>query len=107
MAVMVFMEWHLCLNIMAIKEKDKAFLQDTHGLPGEAVNTIVNRFREAKQQLAAFKELIPRCVQESPWCTVIHQPDLLPHTPYPLSQMLLYTASRVRRFSSTTMLMNG
>lgn len=52
---------------MRIKEKDKAFLLDAlilpSGLFGNTVNTVVDRYREAKKQLAAFRELIPRQIQ--------------------------------------------
>lgn len=53
---------------MRIKEKDKAFLLDAPILPsglfGDTVNTVIDRYQEAKKQLAAFRELIPCQIQE-------------------------------------------
>lgn len=58
---MVNGERHLWLNLM---ERDKALLLDGPISPsGLFVNTINDRFQEAKKQSATFSELIPRCVR--------------------------------------------
>lgn len=64
MSAMVATERHLWLNLSGIKEKDKVFLLDAplspSGLFGDAVNTVVDRYQEAKRQSAAFQQFIPR-----------------------------------------------
>jgi hypothetical protein len=64
MAAMVVSERHLWLNLSGIREKDRAFLLDApispSGLFGDAVNTVVDRFQEARKQSAAFKQFLPR-----------------------------------------------
>ncbi len=56
-------ERHLWLNFTDIKEKDKFFLMDAPiskaGLFGNSVTAVVEKFRAAKLQLAAFRQLIP------------------------------------------------
>ncbi|KAL0166315.1 hypothetical protein M9458_038159, partial [Cirrhinus mrigala] len=60
---MVSVERHLWLTLTDIKEKDKTFLLDAPiskvGLFGDAVTTVVEKFRAAKQQSATFRQLIP------------------------------------------------
>lgn len=68
MAGLISVERHLWLNLTDIKEKDKSFLMDApvsrDGLFGEAVTSVVEKFRAAKQQSAAFRQLIPRRPRE-------------------------------------------
>lgn len=68
MAAVVTMELHLWLNLADIEEREKAFLLDSsispYGLFGDTVYTVVDWYQEVKHQSAAFKELIPRQVQE-------------------------------------------
>ena len=69
MAGLITVERHLWLNLTDIKEKDKSFLMDApiskDGLFGEAVTSVVDKFRAAKQQSAAFRQLIPRRPRET------------------------------------------
>jgi len=62
MAAMVMMERHLWLNLSGIKECDKAGFLDAPVLPsglfGAAVEMVVNRFKEARMQSAAFEKFI-------------------------------------------------
>ncbi len=68
MAGLVAAERHLWLNLTEIREKEKAFLLDapisSSGLFGDAVNTVVDKFRAAKTQSAAFKQFMPRRARE-------------------------------------------
>lgn len=68
MAALVDTERHVWFNLMGIKDKNKAFLLDATILPqylfGDTVNIIVNKYQEAKCQLAMFRELIPSFSQE-------------------------------------------
>lgn len=52
---------HLWLNLSVIKEKDKSFLLNTPILPsglfGTSVETVVERFKEARKQ-----EISERCI---------------------------------------------
>lgn len=70
MAGAVAAERHLWLNLTEIRDRDKVFLLDApisqSGLFGEAVNTVVEKFRSSKSQSAAFKQFMPRRVRESP-----------------------------------------
>ncbi len=63
MAGSVAAEHHLCLNLTEIREK-KVFLLDAPisqtGLFGEAVSSVVEKFRSAKSQSAALKQFMPR-----------------------------------------------
>ncbi len=47
-----------------MKEKDKVFLMDAllalSGLFGDAVNSIVDRYHEARKQVAAFRRFLSR-----------------------------------------------
>jgi hypothetical protein len=67
MAGSVAAERHLWLNLTEIRDKDKSFLLDApishSGLFGEAVNTVVEKFRAAKSQSAAFRQFMPRRVR--------------------------------------------
>lgn len=60
MAAMVIMERHLWLNLADIGKKEKAFLLDallsSSGLFGTSVEVVVEKFREAKVQSAAFRK---------------------------------------------------
>ncbi len=64
MAALVATKRHLWLTLSNIKEKDRVFLMDTplapSGLFGEAENTVVDRFQEAKKQAEAFQQFLPR-----------------------------------------------
>lgn len=68
MAAIVMTERHLWLNLTGIEERNKAFLLDApispSGLFGDAINNVVNRYNEVKQQWVAFKELVPHHMQE-------------------------------------------
>ncbi len=62
--ISVAAECHLWLNLTEIREKEKVFLLDTpisqSGLFGEAVSSVVDKFRSAKTQSAALKQFMPR-----------------------------------------------
>ncbi|CAM4598264.1 unnamed protein product [Leuciscus chuanchicus] len=64
MAAMVTTERHLWLNQADIGEKEKTFLLDSPVSPSElfgpSVETVVDKFREARARSAAFKSFIPR-----------------------------------------------
>ncbi len=64
MAGSVTAERHLWLNLTEIREKEKVFLLDApisqSGLFGEAVSSVVEKFRSAKMQSAALKQFMPR-----------------------------------------------
>ncbi len=57
-------ERHLWLNLMEIREKEKVFLLDAPiaqtRLFGEAVSSVVEKFRSAKSQSAALRQFMPR-----------------------------------------------
>lgn len=80
MAAMVATKWYLWLNLSGIKEREKYFLLDSlispFGLCGTAVNFIVQRFRGAKVQLAAFEKFIPSLGQGP--STPVNPSDLVP-----------------------------
>ncbi len=63
MAALVATEQHLWLNLSELQDKDRFFLLDAplspSGLFG-AVDTVVERFQEAKKQAAAFQRFLPR-----------------------------------------------
>lgn len=67
MSAMVAMEMHLRLNLTGIKDRDKVFLLNAPVLPSglfsKSVNTVVNRFWEAKGHAEAFDKFLPCCVQ--------------------------------------------
>ncbi|KAK2869830.1 hypothetical protein Q8A67_024222 [Cirrhinus molitorella] len=64
MSALVATERHLWLNLSTMEDKDRFFLLDAplspSGLFGDAVNTVVERFQEAKKQAAAFQRFLPR-----------------------------------------------
>ncbi|KAI2653808.1 Transposon Ty3-G Gag-Pol polyprotein [Labeo rohita] len=64
MAALVAVERHLWLTLSDMKEKDRVFLLDTPLLPsglfGDAVNSVVDRYQEARKQAAAFQRFLPR-----------------------------------------------
>ncbi|KAL0194816.1 hypothetical protein M9458_008388, partial [Cirrhinus mrigala] len=61
MAAMVAAERHLWLTLSDMKEKNRVFLLDTplepSGLFGDAVDSVVSRYQEARKQAAAFQRL--------------------------------------------------
>lgn len=63
MAALIASERHLRLNLSNIMEKDNFFLLDAllspPGLFGDAVNSIIERFQEAKKQAATFQQYLP------------------------------------------------
>ncbi|XP_032365670.1 uncharacterized protein LOC116682766 [Etheostoma spectabile] len=64
MSALVATERHLWLNLSDIRQKDREFLLDapvsTTGLFGEAVNSVVDRFRHVRSQGEAFQQFFPR-----------------------------------------------
>ncbi len=68
MSASVAAERHLWLNLTEIREREKVFLMDApisqSGLFGEAVSTVVDKFRSAKTQSAALKQFMPRRSRE-------------------------------------------
>lgn len=64
MAGLVAVKRYLWLNLTEIREKEKDFLLDApifqSGLFGEAVSSVVDKFRTAKTQSAALKQFMPR-----------------------------------------------
>ncbi|KAK9957719.1 hypothetical protein ABG768_011942 [Culter alburnus] len=62
-------ERHLWLNLMEIHDKEKVFLMNVpisqSDLLGEAVNTVVDKFRAAKSQSAVLRQFMPRRVRDS------------------------------------------
>ncbi|KAL0173474.1 hypothetical protein M9458_029442, partial [Cirrhinus mrigala] len=64
MAALVATERHLWLTLSDMKEKDRVFLLDAplspSGLFGDAVNSVVDRYQEARKQAAAFQRFLPR-----------------------------------------------
>ncbi len=64
MAALVAVERHLWLTLSDIIEKDRVFLLDAplvpSGLFGDGVNSVVDRFQEARKQAAAFQRFLPR-----------------------------------------------
>ncbi len=65
MAAMVAAERHLWLTLSDIKDKDRDFLLDAPlaplGLFGDAVESVVDRHREARKQTGTFQRFLPRC----------------------------------------------
>ncbi len=64
MAAMVVTERHLWVNLADLEKKEKGFLLDAPVSPsqlfGASVETVVEKFREARARSAAFKTFIPR-----------------------------------------------
>ncbi len=63
MAALVAAERHLWLTLSDMKEKDRVFLMDAplvpSGLFGDAVDSVVDRYQEARKQAAAFQRSLP------------------------------------------------
>ncbi|KAI2645311.1 Transposon Ty3-G Gag-Pol polyprotein [Labeo rohita] len=63
MAALVAAERHLWLTLSDMKEKDRVFLLDAplspSGLFGNSVNSVVDRYQEARKQAAAFQRFLP------------------------------------------------
>ncbi len=70
MAAMVVMERHLWVNLADIGKKEKGFLLNAPVSPSElfgtSVETVVEKFREAKACSTAFKTFIPRRSRSEP-----------------------------------------
>ncbi|XP_073708624.1 uncharacterized protein [Garra rufa] len=70
MGAMVATERHLWLNLADVGRKEKGFLLDAPVSPSElfgaSVETVVEKFREAKTRSAAFKSFIPRRPRSQP-----------------------------------------
>ncbi len=70
MAAMVVTERHLWVNLADLEKKEKGFLLDAPVSPsklfGTSVETVVQKFREARARSAAFKTFIPRRSRSQP-----------------------------------------
>ncbi len=70
MAAMVVTERHLWVNLADLEKKEKGFLLDAPVSPSElfgtSVDTVVEKFREARARSAAFKTFIPRRSRSEP-----------------------------------------
>ncbi len=70
MAAMVVTERHLWVNLADLRKKEKGFLLDAPISPSElfgtSVETVVEKFREARVRSAAFKNFIPRRYRSEP-----------------------------------------
>ncbi len=66
-AALVATEIHFWLTLSQISDKDRVFQLDTPILPsglfGDTVNSVVDRFQEAKKQAAAYQQFLPDCSQ--------------------------------------------
>ncbi len=64
MAAMVVMERHLWVNLADLEKKEKGFLLDAPISPSKlfstSIETVVDKFREARARSAAFETFIPR-----------------------------------------------
>ncbi len=82
MAGSVAAERHLWLNLTEIREKEKVFLLDApislSGLFGEAVSSVVEKFRSAKTQLAALKQFPRRTRDHSTPSSSLSREQSLP-----------------------------
>ncbi|KAI2655577.1 Transposon Ty3-G Gag-Pol polyprotein [Labeo rohita] len=62
-AALVAVERHLWLTLSDMKETDRVFLLDAplspSGLFGDSVNSVVDRYQEARKQAAAFQRFLP------------------------------------------------
>ncbi len=81
MAVIVVTERHLWVNLADIGKKEKGFLLNAPVSPSElfgtSVETVVEKFREARAHSAAFKTFIPRRSRSEPERTgVLARPGL-------------------------------
>ncbi len=70
MAAMAATERHLWVNLADIREEEKRFLLDAPVSPSElfgtSVETVVDRFKEAKARSAAYESCIPRRPRSEP-----------------------------------------
>ncbi len=70
MAAMVVTERHLWVNLADLEKKEKGFLLDAPISPSElfgtSVETVVEKFREARARSAAFETFIPRRSRSEP-----------------------------------------
>ncbi len=70
MAAMVVTERHLWVNLADLEKKEKGFLLDAPISPSElfgtSVETVVEKFREARAHSAAFETFIPRRSRSEP-----------------------------------------
>ncbi|KAI2645896.1 Lamina-associated polypeptide 2, isoform alpha [Labeo rohita] len=70
MAAMVVMERHLWVNLADLGRKEKGFLLDALVSPSElfgtSVETVIEKFKEAKARSAAFKTFIPCRTRSEP-----------------------------------------
>ncbi|KAL0169000.1 hypothetical protein M9458_037222, partial [Cirrhinus mrigala] len=70
MGAMVVMERHLWVNLADLGKKERGFLLDAPVSPSElfgtSVETVVEKFREARARSAAFKTFIPRRSRSEP-----------------------------------------
>ncbi len=93
MAGSVAAEHHLWLNLTEIREKEQVFLLDApisqSELFGEAVSSVVEKFRSAKTQSAALKQFMPRTITPP-------APICLGSNRYPERSLLAGVAPRVR-----------
>ncbi len=64
MAALVAEMRHLWLTLSDMKEKDRVFLMDAPLAPsslfGDAVSSIIDRYKEARKQAATFQRFLPR-----------------------------------------------
>ncbi len=70
MAAMVVTERHLWVNLADLERKEKGFLLDAPVSPSElfgtSVDTVIEKFREARARSAAFRTFIPRRSRSEP-----------------------------------------
>ncbi len=70
MAAMVVTERHLWVNLADLEKKEKGFLLDAPVSPSElfgtSVETVVEKFKEARARSAAFETFIPRRPRSEP-----------------------------------------
>ncbi len=70
MAAMVVTERHLWVNLADLERKEKGFLLDAPVSPSElfgtSVDTVVEKFKEARARSAAFRTFIPRRSRSEP-----------------------------------------
>ncbi len=70
MAAMVVTEGHLWVNLADLERKEKGFLLDAPVSPSElfrtSVDTVVEKFKEARARSASFRTFIPRRSRSEP-----------------------------------------
>ncbi|KAL0148027.1 hypothetical protein M9458_056642 [Cirrhinus mrigala] len=83
MAAMVVTERHLWVNLADLGKKEKGFLLDAPVSPSElfgtSIETVIEKFREAKARSAAFKTFIPQWTSFVPFLEMFG-PGTLGHT---------------------------